>query len=206
MGIACSRRLRMICQIVAVFAGGAASSLGQTVPQAESELVLTVKPVLGSNGTVTMLEVREEFAGATRDGAPLSLKAALSAISVQHIADSLIDVEVKDAQGIVPLETIDDPPVTNYDSAFRHWRAKRPTLSTVSVSYRFPITPTPEHGPPLGMAAAGKGVAGCGIGFLLLPENTASNVTRMMWDLSSMPVGIGGCRQKFNSARSQVIG
>jgi hypothetical protein len=170
----------MICQFAALFVCGVASSPGQNRPQTGNELILTVKPVLESNGTVVMLGVREEFAGATRDGATLSLKAALSAITVQHIADSLIDLEVRDAQGIVPLETGDDPPVTGYDSAFRHWRAKRPTLSRVSISYRFPITPAPEHGPPLGMAAAGQGVAGCGIGFLLLPENTASNVTRAM--------------------------
>lgn len=192
MGTACNRRLGMICQFAALFVCGVVSSSGQNISQTGNELILKVKPVLGSDGTVTMLEVREEFPGATRDGAPLSLKAALSAITVQHIADSLIDLEVKDAHGIVPLETSDDPPVTGYDSAFRHLRAKRPTSSRVSVSYRIPITPAPKHGPPLGMAAAGKGVAGCGIGFLLLPENTASNVTRMMWDLSSMPAGSVG--------------
>jgi hypothetical protein len=182
----------MICQLAALFVCGVASNSGQNISQTANQLILTVKPVLGSDGTVAMLEVREEFAGTTLDGAPLSLKAALSAITVQHIADSLIDLEVKDARGIVPLETSDDRPVTGYDSAFRHWRAKRPTISRVSVSYRIPITPAPEHGPPLGMAAAGKGVAGCGIGFLLLPENTASNVTRIMWDLSSMPAGSVG--------------
>jgi hypothetical protein len=123
---------------------------------------------------------------------PLSLKSALSAITVQHIADSLMDVEVKDAHGSVPLETSDDPLVTGNDSAFRHWRATRPTSSRISVSYSISIRPAPEHGPPLGMAAAGQGVAGCGIGFLLLPENTASNETRMIWDLSSMPAGSVG--------------
>jgi hypothetical protein len=192
MGTACNRRLGMICQLAALFVCRVASNSGQNISQTANRLILTVKPVLGSDGTVAILEVQEEFAGATLDGAPLGLKAALSAITVQHIADSLIDLEVKDAQGFVPLETSDDPPMTGYGSAFRHWRAKRPTLSRVSVSYRTPITPAPEHGPPLGMAAAGKGVAGCGIGFLLLPENTASDVTRIMWDLSSMPAGSVG--------------
>jgi len=145
----CNRRLGMICQVAALFVCGVASGFGQNGSQTGNELLLTVKPVLGSDGTVTMLEVREEFPGATHDGAPLRLKAALSAITVRHIADSLIDIEVKDAHGLVPLETSDDPPVTGYDSAFRHWKAKRPTLSRVSVSYRIPITPAPEHGPPL---------------------------------------------------------
>jgi hypothetical protein len=152
---ACNRRLGMICQFAALFVcGAAASSSGQNVSQTGNELILTVKPVLALDGTVAMLEVREKFAGATRDGALLSLKAALSAITVQHIAESLIDIEVKDARGIVSLETSDDPPVKGYDSAFRHWRAKRPASSMVSVSYRIPIVPAPEHGPPLGMAAA----------------------------------------------------
>ena len=143
MGTACNRRLGMICQLAALFVCGVASNSGQNISQTANQLILTVKPVVGSDGTVAMLEVREEFVGTTLDGAPLSLKAALSAVTVQHIADSLIDLEVKDARGIVPLETSDDRPVTGYDSAFRHWRAKRPTLSRVSVSYRIPFPPRP---------------------------------------------------------------
>ena len=77
MGTACNRRLGMICRLAALFVCGVASGFGQNTSQTGNQLMLTVKPVLGSDGTVAMLEVREEFAGATRDGAPLSLKADL---------------------------------------------------------------------------------------------------------------------------------
>lgn len=77
MGTAWKRRLGMICRLAALLVCGVASGFGQNTSQTRNQFMLMIKPVLGSDGTVAMLEVREEFAGATRDGAPLSLKADL---------------------------------------------------------------------------------------------------------------------------------
>jgi hypothetical protein len=137
---------------------------------------------------VVALEVREEIHVPTVTGQPLSLKAALSAISVQHIAASITALEVHDRAGNVVLVESDDPPVTSDASAYRHWVATRTAVAPISVHYRIPTEPLAKRGePPLGMEPSGQGVAGCGIGFLLLPENIQSSVTRLHWDLSDLP-------------------
>jgi hypothetical protein len=61
-------------------------------------------------------------------------------------------------------------PLTVTAPPIGHWRATRATSAPVAVHYRIPSEPLAKRGePPLGMEPAGKGVAGCGIAFLLLP-------------------------------------
>jgi hypothetical protein len=186
---------RSVCRtfgllLLFAFGVGPFMSLGRSAGHAQEvgALAVVVKPVRGAEGTVSALEIREQLQSSTRDSAPLRLKAALSAITVKHIADSITNLQVTDAQGSVPFTTTDDPPVTSDDSAYRHWTATRQTNSAITISYRFPTNPiVARRGPPLGMERAGQGVAGSGIGFFLLPENSTSETTKLSWDLSDMP-------------------
>jgi len=156
-------------------------------------LSIVIKP-LSREGKVVALEVSEQLTGgAPADGAPLRLVAPMAVFGVKSIADKIVDLTVSDASGPVPLTIETDPKPAGYDRAYRHWQAARPTVFPVSVRYRIATQPTDEaNGPPAGMKASGKGVAGLGLGFLLLPENTTSGATAVSWDLSELPAGSVG--------------
>jgi hypothetical protein len=160
--------------------------------QTYDSLILRVKPLRGPDGSVSFIEVSETLNAGTVDGAPLTFKAAISAIGVKHIADSIDNLVVTDAHGVISLDTSDDPPVSSDHYAYRHWKATRAAVLPVSIRYRIPTEPLGERGPPLGMQRAGQGVAGNGVGFLFLPENTTSESTRITWDLSDLPAGSVG--------------
>jgi hypothetical protein len=156
------------------------------------EFSLRVKPVR-DGAKVTALEVREELnGGAPRDGSPLRFKAPHGVFGVKVIADHITGLAVSDALGEVPLLVSDDAKTENGDVSYRHWQVGRTTTFPVSVRYRITTQDAAESGPPYGMKAAGRGVAGSGSGFLLLPENTSSAATHMHWDLSELPEGSVG--------------
>lgn len=158
-------------------------------------LAVLVKPI-STNGQVSALEVRQEL----RDGlpagdVPLRFHAAVAVFGVKSIADRIVDLTVTDALGPVPLTVDADtrPSVFATSPATRHWQATRRTVAPVSVRYRIPTQPLAEGGgPPYGMKASGQGVAGRGVSFLLLPENTTTQSSSFAWDLSDLPAGSVG--------------
>lgn len=154
----------------------------------EPGLSLTIKP-LSDDGRVVALEVREELCSVPAVGAPLRLRAPLAVFGVREIAGQVSGLSMMDAQGAVPLTVRDDD--TSVDGpAYRHWQAGRMTVPPVSLRYRIPVQqPGEMGGPPYGMKPAGNGVAGSGLGFLVLPENITSAATRVHWDLSALPPG-----------------
>jgi hypothetical protein len=163
----------------------------QTQAAPEPGLSMTIKP-LSNDGHVVALEVREELSGAPADGAPLRLRAPLAVFGVRQIAGQVSGLALTDARGAVPLTVRDDD--TSVDGpAYRHWQAARMTVPPLSLRYRIPVqAPEEMGGPPYGMKPAGQGVAGSGLGFLVLPENIASTATRVHWDLSALPPGSFG--------------
>ncbi|WP_295999285.1 hypothetical protein [Rugamonas sp.] len=183
------------------FIGLAALSLAamvQALPAnaaAPAEYALTVKPLLGADGKVGALDVREALqpAALPRDGLPLRLRAALSTFGVKAIAARVERLEVSDAAGAVAMLASDDAPSGRPDGAYRHWQAARQVSGPVLIRYRIATQAVDEQGgPPFGMKAAGGGVAGSGRGFLVLPENAASTSTLMRWDLSDLAAGSVG--------------
>lgn len=156
----------------------------------ETGLSVVVKP-LSTNGGVYALEVRQEL----RHGLPagdiaLRFSAPVGVFGVKSIADRITGLTVVDAAGPVPLTMSTDPRPSGYATATRHWEAARKTVAPVSVRYRIPTQPVLEGGgPPYGMKASGEGVAGRGLGFLLLPQNTTTQATSFGWDLSELPPG-----------------
>jgi predicted metalloprotease with PDZ domain len=179
-----------LAALIAVF--GSYGIANAPTATSSNSLILKVKPLRAPDGSVGVIEVSETLNAGTAGGAPLSFKAAISAIGVKHIADSIQNLVVTDSQGIISLDTSDDPPVSDDHYAYRHWKATRAAVLPVSIHYRIPTESSGERGPPLGMQAAGLGVAGNGVGFLLLPENTQSESTRVAWDLSDLSPGSVG--------------
>ena len=88
-------------------------------------LDIRVKPIKGPDVTVAFLEVWETINQLPVRGELLILKAAHSAIVVQHIADSVMDLTLRDDSRDVELTETDDAPVTSDASAYRQWRVTR---------------------------------------------------------------------------------
>lgn len=200
-----ARRARaLIAAALAALALPCAAQATQAVPA--TGLAIVIKPI-SQDGKVVALDVREELTGgAPAAGVPLRLHAPLAVFGVASIADQITDLAVSDAAGALPLQADTDPTPAGYDIAYRHWQAARPAVFPVTVRYRIATQPVTEAGgPPYGMKASGQGVAGRGLGFLLLPENTSSTATAVSWDLSDLPAGSVGAIT-FGAGRAIVPG
>jgi hypothetical protein len=155
-------------------------------------LKLTIRPVRTGDGRVAALEVREEIdAGLPTDGR-FSVSAPLSLFGARVLAKRVEELAISDAAGDVALAVIDGVLNADEDTPYRHWRATRPVQAPITVTYRMPVQDPAENGPPIGMKASGGGVAGSGLGFLVLPDGLASSATYLHWDLSDLAPGAIG--------------
>jgi hypothetical protein len=153
---------------------------------------IVVKPLV-ADGKVVTLDVRQALTGDLPvDDAPLVFQAPLSMFGVKSIAGRIESLRVTDAKGNVEVTVKDDDKQIGPVFGTRRWQAARKTVAPVWLHYRIATQPTGEGGPPYGMKPSGAGVAGRGIGFLVLPENTTSRTTHFAWNLSELPAGSRG--------------
>lgn len=131
---------------------------------------IVVKPLV-EHGKVATLDIRQTLTGdLPLNEAPLVFQAPLSMFGVKSIAGRIEDLRVTDAKGNVALTVEDDTRQVGPVFGTRRWRAARKTVAPLRLHYRIATQPTGEGGPPYGMKPSGAGVAGRGIGFLVLPE------------------------------------
>ncbi|MDE0110291.1 MAG: hypothetical protein OXN96_21000 [Bryobacterales bacterium] len=154
---------------------------------------VTLRPVL-EGGEVAAIEVHSVIHGWKFPfSGPLSVDAPVVYASVAGIADRVRGLKLSDSEGEIPLTHEDDPPAAGGYPYFRHWRADRSVSFPVTLSYRSDVEPDDARsGPPYGIRPSAGGVSGAGAGFLVLPENVMSMVSRVQWDLSSLPPGSAG--------------
>jgi predicted metalloprotease with PDZ domain len=153
-------------------------------------LETVLRPVRDGGTEVTAIEVRLVLHAAPSADKPFSLTAPIVYAATTGIADRVRDLEVTDSQGAVPFTIEDDPAVKGGFPYFRHWRAERAVAGRVTISYRSLVQPAgAPNGPPFGIRPAAGGVSGAGSGFLVLPENVASAVSKVRWDLSDLAPG-----------------
>jgi pimeloyl-ACP methyl ester carboxylesterase len=171
---------------------GLMGSAHATSPVGPVGLAIVIKPLV-TDGKVTAIDVQEQLlANGPPAGTLLRLHAPLAVYGVPVLADKIVGLTVSDANGPLPLTIENDPKPAGYDTAYRHWQTTRPAVLPVTVHYRIAVEAATQGGPPFGMKASGGGVAGVGLGFLLLPENSGSAATRVGWDLSALPPGSVG--------------
>jgi hypothetical protein len=116
------------------------------------------------------------------------------------------ELTVTDASGRVPLALQDDPPNPGGFPWFRHWRAERELEFPVRVSYRVEVEPaTAQRGPPFNIKPSRGGVSGAGSGFLVIPENTTSELSRVRWDLSAFGQAAAGL-SSFGEGEFELAG
>ena len=168
-------------------------AIGETSPDKEAtgdRFEITLLPVL-DGGRVTAIDVRSVIHGSLGpDSGLLSISAPIVYAAVEGIADRVTDLKLSDRNGDVPLAVDDDPSAPGGFPYYRHWRAKRDVVFPVTMSYRSETEPDDApRAPPFGIRASAGGIAGAGSGFLVLPENVTSLISRVQWDLSGLPEG-----------------
>ena len=185
-----SCRLVSLFIIGAVITGCAASPpLLNIGPQSPPRFEAVLKPLVGENGQVMAIQVDSViYGGLTEDADRLSLTAPVVYAGAYGIADRVMDLTVTDQKGKVPLDSRDDPVTPGGFPYFRHWTAQRAVQFPVRVSYHTEVEqPTDRRGPPFNIRPSKGGVSGAGSGFIVVPENTTSSLSRVRWNLEAFP-------------------
>lgn len=148
---------------------------------------MTLQPTVDSGGEVDAINVDAVLIGGLGpDAERLKLIAPVVYVNVQNIADRITDLDVKDARGQVEFTTHDDAAVPGGYPYFRHWTADRAVELPVRIRYRALVQPEGgPAGPAFGIRASAGGISGAGAGFLLVPENAASQTSELSWDLGA---------------------
>lgn len=148
-------------------------------------LDLTLTPTRAPSGIADGMAVSYSFTPASDSSAPLTLELDTLEPGLERSTDVVTDLVVSDDRG--PLALRD--PVRRHTEAgsYETWAAVRPIAGTVQVSYRMHVARNivTKRGPQFDLQAAGGGVSGGYIGFLVLPDISGGSLnTRVRWELS----------------------
>ncbi len=182
-------RTAIVLGLAIVGATGACGGSGPKPAPGPEQRTLNValRPVRGGSGNVTDLSVRWELRGRAPNAQRFSIRAPIVYASVAGIADSMQDLAVRDAKGVVPLQHEDDPVNAGGFPYFRHWRAERDVVPPVIATYRARTRATAVSAPQFSLQANGGGVSAAGSGFFALPEDSGIVYrTRLHWDLTEL--------------------
>jgi hypothetical protein len=161
-------------------------------PSGGQTLSVVLKPAAAdAQGDVPFVDVTETVnVGPAAAGAPL-LRLPLVTSNVKTVADNLIDLQARDADGVLPLTWADDAkPAT--DTAYRRWSAGRPVHGALTLDYRAPITNAPNPrgaAPPLELRTEDGGFSGVSGAFLILPDGDTPYRLNLHWDFSAASAG-----------------
>src|SRR3954468_7657759 len=167
-------RTAFVLGLAIVGATGACGGSGPKPAPGPEQRTLNVvlRPVRGGGDNVTDLSVRWELRGRAPHAQGFSIRTPIVYASVAGIADSIQDLAVRDAKGVVPLRHDDDPVNPGGFPYFRHWRAEREVVPPVIATYRARTRVTAVSEPQFSLQAYGGGVSTAGSGFFALPEDT----------------------------------
>jgi hypothetical protein len=186
------------CLFAAIVAPALASST-PAKPAAKPVFEITFRPVRESNPVPIAVDVTERISAPAGkpDGRPFCLKVAAVYAGTPGIADRVQRLDVRDAQGPVPLTQLDDAKEMGGFVMMRRFLAERPVVYPVTVTYRSLVAkPGGPNGPAWALRESAGGVSASGAGFLVLPdfgkdlsdeESNAEFLIRVRWDLADMP-------------------
>ncbi len=148
------------------------------------------KPVRRGGSEVVAIEVRSEVRDLGDSAArAFSMRVPIMYAGVTGIAERTRNLDVRDADGVVPLTESDDPADPGGFPYYRHWRAGRAVRWPVVITYEALTPQTVLRGPPFGLYAAYGGVSGAPSGFLVLPDSRTDVTTHVHWNLSDLANG-----------------
>ena len=177
--------------MASVMASGACARQAPTPPSPPgTTLTISVRPVRGGNPEVTAVEFREEIRGPLSTTRPFSLASPIVYAGRTGIADRVDAVVVRDASGDVPVTVENDPVNRGGFPYYRHWRATRPVMTPVVVTYRMKsFTGAATVGPQFDFYSHGGGISAGGMALFVLPESLGVVTSRVHWDLSDLARG-----------------
>jgi hypothetical protein len=160
---------------------------------AQSQLSVTLRPTLGSDGKVAAIDVALDLSGIRpKAGQPFSLRIPVEFAGVKHVADRIENLEARSHEGLVNLSQVDEPPDAGGSLFWRRWKMT-PAPVQLNVRYRARLDPPrPWPGPPFDLRSNGGGVSGAGFGFLVLPDSKDKFEIAVKWDLRDLPAGARG--------------
>lgn len=163
-----------------------ACALAATPPAPNvARLDIELSPTYGSDGAANGVAVRYAYHPVAGNTTPLVLDLDTLEPSLERATDVVSDLVVSDDRG--PLQLADAVKQKKANgSTYQEWKASRATEGTVKVSYRMPVARsiTAKRGPVYDLQAAGGGIAGGYIGFLVLPDTAGGSfATHVAWKL-----------------------
>jgi hypothetical protein len=158
------------------------------LPENMPLMELRLHPVRNEAKDISFIEVQAKLINPSlKQSDTFSISAPIVYASVTGIADRIQKIEVRDTFGTVPLKTHDDPANPGGMPYYRHWQATRSVTFPVVVTYQTsPQTGIMPQGPQFSLRAHDGGFSGAGSGFLAIPENSGTQLSRVKWDLSDM--------------------
>jgi len=147
-------------------------------------LDLTLTPTRAPTGVADGMAVTYSFTPAPGSTAPLSLELDTLEPGLERSTDVVTGLVVSDDRGALALTG----PVRRdtKGGSYETWSAARPIAGTVQVSYRMHVARNivTKRGPQFDLQAAGGGVSGGYIGFLVLPDISGGSFnTHVQWKL-----------------------
>lgn len=145
-------------------------------------LALQLRPVYAA-GQVSALSVAYDLDYGPTPPASLDLDFDLLVPMLNRGPDQLTKFVATDKAGVVPFAA---PTVVQAQGhTVQRWHATRPLRGLLHVAYELPVAERlPKlRGPHLEVQAAGGGVVGTGVGFLLLPELVGPFSLHLSWQL-----------------------
>ena len=150
----------------------------------EATLRLNLEPKWNASGQVEGIRVRYELAAfSSRPKAALFLKFDTLQPALRRTQDQVTDLSAADASGPVRFHV----PVKKEqgDALNQIWQATRPVVGVLRVSYFVPVALplTDKRGPHIDLQAAGNGLSGAFVSFLLTPPLQGSFELQVHWEL-----------------------
>jgi hypothetical protein len=149
-----------------------------------AKLDLTLTPTRATNGIADGMAVAYSFAPAPDVKSPLALSLDTLEPGLERSTDVVSDLVVADDRGALGLG---GPVRRDTESgSYQTWTAVRPVVGTVHVTYRMHVARNivAKRGPQFDLQAAGGGVSGGYIGFLVLPDIAGGSFnTHVQWKL-----------------------
>lgn len=147
-----------------------------------------VRPVR-AGAEVAYVQVRSELRGTPDQSTrPLSFRAPIVYASVPEIADRVDSLTLRDSSGDVPFAIENDPVNRAGFPFYRHWRAQRPVVPPVVLSYRMRAG-APRRGPQFDLYTHGGGFSAGGMALFIVPEGVPNADIRVKWDLRDLAKG-----------------
>lgn len=201
----CRHRFFNVVAMAALLYAGA--SFAKTVTNDQRALDITLAPVINASNDATGLSVQYVLSPAKVPASGLALTFNTLAPSLLRTSDQVTQLHVTDDKGDVALA----PPVVKQlnDDSFQVWSATRPTSGPLHVAYVVPVAAakTAKRGPHIDLQAAGGGLSGAFISFLLLPDHRSEAFrVHLHWQLPAgqMAVsskGVGDFSGEFTASK-----